>query len=397
MRRNNGRGLLEVIVCLLIFVVFAVTLYACLDMLDLIEVPDGQHVSDWIEKIKNIQLPDDEEIVDGENTVISKQNVKIQIEDETDESGISVAPPNLEGYNSIETTPENEKYESEEFSYYNQLDEYGKIIYRELEKNLDNMKSGTYNVKFGTTFDDLLHEETGEQVLNDSFQLAINALNFDNPEFFYIDISKVYLLTKISTKLWVTTYEVEIGASQGQSYLKSTFASEEEVNQAIRQVEAEKSNIKFRLSGSVENHIRGVHDYLIGNLEYDSSLSHDNIYNIYGALVNKYTVCEGYARAFKSIMDDLNIPCLIACGTGINSSGNTESHAWNYVMIDGKWYAIDVTWDDPVIVGNGYISNSINYKYYLKGSNEFFKNHIEDGAIVGNANFKYPTLSLENY
>ena len=136
---------------------------------------------------------------------------------------------------------------------------------------------------------------------------------------------------------------------------------------------------------------------MIDYLEYDSTISKDNIYNIYGALVNRCTVCEGYARSFKDIMDDLNIPCLIACGTGINSTGETESHAWNYVMLDGKWYAIDVTWDDPIIIGNGRVGDSIKYRYYLKGSNDFFTNHKEDGAIVGDANFRYPNLSVENY
>ena len=96
-------------------------------------------------------------------------------------------------------------------------------------------------------------------------------------------------------------------------------------------------------------------------------------------------------------MDDLEIPCLIACGTAVNSSGLTETHAWNYVNIDGKWYAIDVTWDDPIIIGNGYISDDVFYKYYLKGSEDFFKNHTEDGEIVEGANFKYPTLSRTDY
>ena len=30
-----------------------------------------------------------------------------------------------------------------------------------------------------------------EQVLNTSFQLAINALTFDNPDLFYIDVTKI--------------------------------------------------------------------------------------------------------------------------------------------------------------------------------------------------------------
>ena len=100
-------------------------------------------------------------------------------------------------------------------------------------------------------------------------------------------------------------------------------------------------------------------------------------------------------------MDELNIPCIIACGIGKNSSGAAESHAWNYVQVDEQWYAIDVTWDDPVVpehlVGKAVVSEEDRYQYYLKGANKFFEDHFEDGNIVGEANFKYPTLSVLNY
>ena len=84
--------------------------------------------------------------------------------------------------------------------YYNQLDEYGKIIYDKLYKNLDKLKTGTYTADFGVTFDDLLHQENGSEILNNSFQLAINSLTFDNPELFYIDITKINLITEITTR-----------------------------------------------------------------------------------------------------------------------------------------------------------------------------------------------------
>ena len=59
-----------------------------------------------------------------------------------------------------------------------------------------------------------------------------------------------------------------------------------------------------------------VHDYLVNNVEYDTSISQSNIYDIYGALVNNVAVCEGYARAFKYIMDEMNIPCVLVIGQG---------------------------------------------------------------------------------
>ncbi|KEH88818.1 hypothetical protein Z965_04275 [Clostridium novyi A str. BKT29909] len=35
-------------------------------------------------------------------------------------------------------------------------------------------------------------------------------------------------------------------------------------------------------------------------------------------------------------------------------------HVWNMVYIDGNWYYVDATWDDPV----PYVLGGINYHYY---------------------------------
>lgn len=395
MKTRNQNGFLPIIAYLLIVMILGFTIYACLDILDLIEVPEAYSVSKWLMEHSE-KVAEEENVEEGIFENITRK-VRVEFENTTnltDNSQFDIEQ--ISGYQSDHSTAEFYE-ETPDFLYYHQLDDYAKIIYKELEKNLENMKSGNYNVQFGKTFDDLLHQENGEAVLNDSFQLAINALNFDHPDLFYLDVSKIYLLTKITTKLWVTTYEVEIGSSQGQNYLNETFASKEEVNHAINRLEQEKQKIKGNLKGSMENQIKIVHDYLVDNLDYDSTLSKENIYNLYGALINRSTVCEGYARSFKYLMDDLGIPCLIACGTAVNSTGDIENHAWNYIRLKGEWYAIDVTWDDPIIVGNGVVGKHVKYKYYLKGADEFFSNHTEDGNIVGNSSFKYPTLSRTNY
>ena len=145
-------------------------------------------------------------------------------------------------------------------------------------------------------------------------------------------------------------------------------------------------------------YINVVHDYLVESIEYDQTVSQTNIYDIYGALVKKESVCEGYAKSFKYLMDSVEIPCVIVAGEGTNSEGNTENHAWNYVELDGKWYAIDCTWDDPIIIGGGKLSNSAKYKYFLKGENEFNQSHFPSGQFTENGKvFEYPPLSINNY
>lgn len=281
--------------------------------------------------------------------------------------------------------------------YYSQLDTYGKIIYDKLYDNKEKLKTGTYTADFGTTFDDLLHEENGSEILNNSFQLSINALTFDNPELFYIDVTKVYLLTEITTRAFSKTYKVSIGGN-GQSYLAEEFSTLDITRYSIGIIEQYKNTIIKECENldTVEK-IRYVNDYLVDNTEYDLSAG-DNVYNIYGTLVDKRAVCEGYARTCKYILDDMGIPCIIACGIGKNSEGKTESHAWNYVKVDEAWYALDVTWNDPIIInGSGKLSNANRYEYFLNGGNKFFSDHFEDGNIVGDSNFKYPALSVLNY
>ena len=69
----------------------------------------------------------------------------------------------------------------------------------------------------------------------------------------------------------------------------------------------------------------------------------------------------------------------------------------NYVLIDNKWYAVDTTWDDPIIIGGGYLNDALRYTNFLCGAENFFKNHTEDGYIIPNGCFSYPQLNKTNY
>ena len=279
--------------------------------------------------------------------------------------------------------------------FYNQLSEESKIIYEAFEKNKENMKSGTYTVEFGDEFSDILSKSNGQNLLGDYYQSAIEAYTYDNPDVFYLSPNKMYLNIETTTRGTKVTYNVFMNQGSGNSnYLIDEFSSKSQVNNALDEIENIKNNILSKKSGNTVQDIRMVHNYLVDNISYDSTISHENIYNIYGALVNEEAVCEGYARSFKYLMDGLGIPCVLVIGTGTNSEGQTEDHAWNYVEVDGKWYAVDTTWDDPIIKGNGTIPSNVKYKYFLKGEQEFNKDHTPSGYFTqGGKLFTYPTLS----
>lgn len=406
--KNTIDDIVTFFIVILIIIILAVTTYFCLDVFGIIQVPEEYSIAALFYSKIEIKASSGEnlyeDIVTEDFDTVVKKNKKEKVEEVVSEPVESsgkkleeVIDEALGNSSNPETTISETNEEDASRFYYSQLDVYGKLIYDKLYDNIDKLRTGTYTADFGTAFDDLLHQENGSDILNNSFQLSINALTFDNPELFYIDVTKVYLLTEITTRAFSKTYKVSVGGN-GQSYLSDNFASLDIARHSIGIVQQYKNSIveECETLSTVEK-IRYVNNYLIDNTEYDLAAG-NNVYNIYGTLVEKKAVCEGYARTCKYILDELDIPCIIACGIGKNSVGTTESHAWNYVKVDGQWYALDVTWNDPVINnGTGKLTDENRYEYFLNGGNKFFADHFEDGNIVGDASFEYPTLSVLNY
>ncbi len=282
--------------------------------------------------------------------------------------------------------------------FYNQLDEKSRIIYRAFESNKEQMKTGTYQIELGTSFSDILSQSNGQEKLGEYYQSAIEAYTYDNPEIFYLSPKKMYLNIETTTRGGTSTYNVYINSGNEANYLVEEFNSKQAIDEAIAQIEQVKNQIIQNKTGNTYEDIKMVHDYLVDNISYDSSLSKENIYNIYGALVNRECVCEGYARAFKYLLDELDIPCVMVIGTATNSHGETENHAWNYAQLNGNWYAVDSTWDDPVVIGGGTASAESRYKYFLVGREVIDQDHSPSGQFTeGGKVFSYPNVTYESY
>ena len=282
--------------------------------------------------------------------------------------------------------------------FYNQLFGNQKIIYDKLLENKENLKFGNYKIEFSNTFSDTLSNEGADEQLGKDYQTAIEAFMHDNPELFYIDVNKMLLNIETTTKFLKTTYNVYISPASGKTYLSDDFGNLDQIKIAINQIENIKNSIINSLTGTDYDKIMKIHDYLVDNIDYDSTYQATGTYSIYGALIEKKCVCEGYAKALKYLANQAGIKCEIMQGTGTNSSGQTESHAWNCVKIDGIWYEIDATWDDPIIVGNGYKANVYKYRYFLKGTASFEKDHVLSYQFSeGGKSFEYPIISKRDY
>ena len=87
-----------------------------------------------------------------------------------------------------------------------------------------------------------------------------------------------------------------------------------------------------------------LHDKLAKRVTY---VSGTNAHNAYGALVEGLAVCEGYAEAFQYLLQRAGIQSFIIEGASKPPQGGAQiPHAWNAVKIGGKFYQMDVTWDD---------------------------------------------------
>ena len=282
--------------------------------------------------------------------------------------------------------------------YYEQLNETQKILYNGLQENKDYLPSGTYIIKYGDIFNNILERDGGIETLQSDYQSAIEAFTHDNPDLFYLNVGKLYLNIETIKKLWNTTYNVYIAPKEGTTYFEDQYTTEAQVRNALIQIEQIRDYVLSKLKNNTYKNIKIIHDYLVNNIEYDQTYSKPWTYNIYGALVEKECVCDGYARAFKYLANSAGIDCELVQGIATNSSGKTEAHAWNAVMIENKWYYVDVTWDDPIVIGNGYLLDSYHYKYFLKGARSFLKDHTEKGQFTSNGKiFVYPNVSNTDY
>lgn len=91
-----------------------------------------------------------------------------------------------------------------------------------------------------------------------------------------------------------------------------------------------------------------LHDYLVTNVEYDQTYSK---YNAYNALVEGSSVCQGYSLAMICLMNNIGVDCDIITSRDLN-------HAWNLIALNGEYFYVDATWDDPLGCAETYCRHS---------------------------------------
>ncbi len=159
------------------------------------------------------------------------------------------------------------------------------------------------------------------------------ALLYDNPDLFFVG-RRCTLLTEVFKSSCSIEYIIE-----KEEYEKYKAKLEKACNNVILSL----SNPDDEWQTELE-----IHDYIVENCEY--RLDEDDLLcsSAYGALVNGTAACEGYSKAAKLLFDMAGIESAVLSGVSKSHDGADGAHMWNVVKINGDYYYLDCTWDDPV-------------------------------------------------
>ena len=340
--------------------------------------------------IKDQLLKDESKIISATQEGIREITTKLP-EDNEEVKVISIEPVS----NTEKNNNESSLVGSNRF-YYNQLDYYSKMIYDALNNSKEDLKTGTSRIILPNELANLLTTDEGAAKVETLFSVAINAFEYDNPDIFYLDYSKMVLFYE-SDFFGNNSAYIEKD-SQEENYLIEGFHSKEDIETAEKSINNVKESVLSNIStvSSEYEKIKYIHDWIVKNTKYDETLARPNKNNIYGVLIERQATCGGYALTLKYILNDLGIESIVIQGKGFRD-GTSEYHAWNYVNVNGKWYAIDCTWDDPIVEGVQEENKKIYYDYFLKNG-KIFDDHARFETFYGtDLKITYPELSANNY
>lgn len=199
---------------------------------------------------------------------------------------------------------------------YNSLTDKQKYAYDAITAAaLAHEKSVSFELSDGITFDDMY--------------AAYQMLYLDEVRLFYIDTEILYNLD------YSTNYVTDLDIS----YLYT----KEQTESMQKEIDTRTDEILSQITPEMTDYeiVELIHDEIITSCTYTLVGNSSYITSIYGVLARNEAQCQGYARTFSYLCNLCGIETDIALGVA------NEEHMWNMVKLNGKWYHIDLTWDDP--------------------------------------------------
>lgn len=229
---------------------------------------------------------------------------------------------------SDEYTPKyyiNELYQSKEINYRMLLDKKEKQIYDLIIQNLIDFKN---NFTISLSEYDYSHS----YLYLDKVSKIIDTISMDHPELIQIGF--------ISSSIQRGTKDVVINCTYIMDE-KEYVDKVEEIKVIINQIKEETSDLdEF-------SKVKYVYDY-IGKKNVYGNPNDPIGQSAYSAFSNNISpVCAGYAKASQIIFSNIGIKSVLVFGDANYALFLGNSHAWNHVAIESKFYLYDVTYSSP--------------------------------------------------
>lgn len=170
------------------------------------------------------------------------------------------------------------------------------------------------------------------QIFPETLTDIYTAVLLENPELFYVQ--NMYRYTYNVDDNTVVEIMPQYALS-GSALVAARQTYESELDKIVAAVPEELSELEKVLF---------VNTYFTTHFSYDTRET-GTIFDAYGLFTQKTGVCQAYSSAFIAVMQRLSIP--VSYATAENPDTGV-GHVWNLVQLNGHWYHIDVTWNDPV-------------------------------------------------
>lgn len=190
--------------------------------------------------------------------------------------------------------------------------------------------------------------------LKTKIQAALDQAMASDPYLYYIIDSYGYTYRGSASAVKVT---VEVKYLET---LEQTAFVNKEVKAALKKI----------ITPGMNNHqkVKAIHDWVVLHLKYDTSYRK---YTAYEGLKSGSAVCQGYSLLTYKLLKEAGFTNKIVEGTAKQPGGRSQLHAWNLVLLDGRWYHLDTTWDDPTPDKAGVVSTA----YYLRTDAQMRQDH----------------------
>lgn len=131
--------------------------------------------------------------------------------------------------------------------------------------------------------------------------------------------------------------------------------------------------------------VKAAHDFIVLSTAY-SSMTENSQYSPYTLLTENKAVCQAYALVLYRMLEKLGFEVRYVAG-----DAREQLHAWVLVNLEGAWYHIDVTWDDPVPDH----PNEVRYNYFLLSDEQMAEDHEWDRTLYPVAQHDYSFMESE--